>query len=557
MNSRRAWGLAFLLAALSIVIVRSCRRDAEDPAGEPVVELTIEEQLQRDDRISYLLPPCARPDPFLADTSDMVAVLVSKLGRGQLDPLRQAKSELARMGPAALPELRRFFDSAYVEALSAPLVINALAVAALMESDDGREILLDGLQHPQETVRLAAVRGLRRHAKPQDYDRLIPLMPVSGSELGLAIGQLAVLVDRERFELDLLDWFDEGRFPSLWEELFPLITEAEQPAALKRMSELEGRAEGILWISMQVALAHSGDAAADAKVKSWLADDNAVRRMFAVRALDRAKLTGEVAPLVANDPDVSVREFMARSLSALPPTPEILAQLRVASGDSARGVRLTCLGALVAHGDEAAINEVLEMLRGDKSDLEAAFAILRAGYDKNPGLDERALSVVMRLRAGELQPVRVDRLTLDRALGYVPLRAAAEELYRTALTAQGEIQGIRAHRWYLQQVGNVGEPGRALAREHWDGEPDPLRRMDLVTASSYDAGAGARELLVHVIDSERSTPEEMLYAAHLLLKVGPAETTAPYLKRVTLQVADAKIRSALNCLLWEWYGRDT
>ncbi len=555
MSRRRAWWSALALAVLAIVLVRVCQRRGGD-SEEKAILTPAENELQSDDRISYLLPPCAHPEPFLADTSDMVAALVSKLGRGQLDALRKAKAELARMGPEVLPELRRFFEGAYVQALSAPLVINALAVAAMMETDDGREILLDGLQHPQETVRLAAVRGLRRHVRASDYDRLIPLMPVSGSELGLAIGQLAVLVDRERFEADLLEWFDAGRYPSLWEELFPLITDTERPATVKRMSELVDRAEGIVWITMQVALAHAGDAGADAKVKAWLADENPVRRMFTVRALDRAKLTGEIAALLATDPDIGVREFMARSLSALPPSPEILAQLRVASGDSARTVRLTCLGTLVTHGDEAAINEVLEMLRGDKNDLEAALTILRAGFDKNPGLDERTLSLLMRLRAGDLQPVRVDRLTLDRALGYVPLRAAAEELYRSALAADGEIQGLRAHLWYLQQVGNVGDAGRQLARERWDGESDPLRRMDLVTASSYDDSAGARELLVRVIDSERSTPEEILYAAHLILKIGPATTTAPFLKRATLKVSDARIRTALNCLLWEWYGRD-
>ena len=66
--------------------------------------------LAQDDRIAWLLAPCARTDPFLADTTDMTSILVGKLARGQLDPLRQAKTELTQMGEAALPELRRFCE---------------------------------------------------------------------------------------------------------------------------------------------------------------------------------------------------------------------------------------------------------------------------------------------------------------------------------------------------------------------------------------------------------------------------------------------------------------
>ncbi len=553
MSRRGAWLSAVAIALVAFGLLRVCGRDSGETSGATP---PVEPEIRRDDRIAYLLPPCAHPEPFLADTSDMIAVLVSKLGKGQLDPLRQAKSELARMGPEVLPELRRFFERAYVDPLSAPLVINAIGVAGLMESDDGREILLDGLQHPQETVRLAAVRGLGPHVRAHDYDRLMPLMPITGSHFGLAIAQLAAVADRERFEAELLEWLAAGKYPSLWEELFPLIADTERPSTLKRMSELVGGSEGVPRLTMLAALARSGDADASAQVDQMLAGAEGFSRLMIVRALHGAKLTGRIARRVVDDPDVAVREFVARALAGEPPTPERLALLRVASGDSERTVRLTALTALVADGDEAAVNEALELLRGDKSDLEDALTVLRGGFQKIPDLAERALSVLLRLRSGDLQPVRVDRFALDRALGHIPLRAAAEELYRAALAAEGEIQGIRAHRWYLQQLGNVGEAGRQVARERWESESDPLRRMDLVTASSYDDTPAARDLLVRVIDSERSTPEEVLYAARLLVKIGPATTTAPYLKRATLKVPDARIRTALHCLLWEWYGRD-
>lgn len=557
MSLRRAASLPVFAVALVLCIALACSRDPEPPSvATPSVGPSTPAELARDDRIAYLLPPCTHPEPFLADTSDMVAVLVSKLGRGQLDPLKQAKTELAHMGPEVVPELRRFFERAYVNALSAPLVLNALAVAEAMDSDDGREILLDGLQHPQESVRLAAVHGLRRHSRPEDYDRLIALLPMAGPELARAIGQTLIVVDRERLEADLLEWFAAGRQANLWSDLFPLIADTQRPATLAKMAELAPRAEGTPALTMQAALARSGDVEARAHVGRWLEDENPQRRLVAARVLDRAGLTLEIAPLVAKDPDPTVRQFVAQALSQIAATPEVQAHLRVASGDAVRGVRMSSLAILVAQGDAAATNEILELLRGDKGDLEAALSILRASWDKHPGLAERALSILMRLRAGELQPVRVDRLALDQALGQVPLLAAAQELYRCALETDGEIQGLRAHRWYLQQVGNVGPIGRDLAREHWDGESSPERRMDLVMASSFDQSDAARALLVRVIDSGRSTPDEILYAANRLVRIGPTRTTAPYLKRAILRVTDPLVRPALNCLLWEWYGLD-
>jgi hypothetical protein len=32
---------------------------------------------------------------------------------------------------------------------------------------------------------------------------------------------------------------------------------------------------------------------------------------------------------------------------------------------------------------------------------------------------------------------------------------------------------------------------------------------------------------------------------------------APILKRVALRIDDARVRPALNCLLWTWYGKSS
>jgi len=78
-----------------------------------------------------------------------------------------------------------------------------------------------------------------------------------------------------------------------------------------------------------------------------------------------------------------------------------------------------------------------------------------------------------------------------------------------------------------------------------------------VMAGSYDRDAASREFLLRVAESDRSTPPEVLYAANLAVHQGPTAIVAPRLKRVALRIADARVRPAINCLLWQWYGEGT
>ena len=58
-----------------------------------------------------------------------------------------------------------------------------------------------------------------------------------------------------------------------------------------------------------------------------------------------------------------------------------------------------------------------------------------------------------------------------------------------------------------------------------------------------------------MILDERSTPYEVLYAAGRLVRLGPAAEQAPFLKRaVYFENTHEKVRPALQCLLWSWYG---
>lgn len=272
-----------------------------------------------------------------------------------------------------------------------------------------------------------------------------------------------------------------------------------------------------------------------------------------VEAASRCGLLDVLADRLERDPDPAIREACAHALGQRAGDAQ-RSKLAAGTSDADRRVRIACLFALAQRGDDAAINESLELLRGDKASIEAGLTILRPAWERDPNVAERAWATLSRLRSGELQPVLVEHAILDRAIGQLPLRAAAQHLVAQAQSATGEIQGLDAHRWYVQLLAGVGAPGRELARERWRSESDARRRMDFVEAGASDDSAGSRTFLLDVLADERTTPIEILYAFERAVRIGPAEDVAPALKRVALRVSDRQVRPALNCFLWRWYG---
>jgi hypothetical protein len=548
-----AWS-ATAIAGLSGTLGAGCWKpkapaaDASGPAAD----------LARDDRIAWLLAPCSHPEPFLADTGDPVAILVSKLSRGQLDPLRQAKSELAGLGEAALPELRRLCERSFRAPEGAVPLLNALSVLGAMDSDAGHDLLVEGLAEAQDTVRIEAIRGLTRHAVPADYDRLMAILPLSTPDVQRTIGAALATADPERYEDDFATWLEGPREgPDLWVGAPERVATARRPAILARFRAIYPGASGAIRAYLAAAVAASGDEAALEALRADLKDEHAVRRALAADALASVGEAVEAAPLLVEDRDETIRASVASALAALPPAPETAAWLRKGLRDRVRAVRQVCLAALARAGDGEARDAGLAMLEGDRGDLESAMSALREAWAADPAYAARALYVLVRLRTGAQQPVRVDPTALDRAIAQLPLVAAAQRLYECARTTRGEIDGMPAHRWYLMQAGNTGAAGRTWLRERWDEETDPSRRVDLVMAGSYDRDAASREFLLRVAESDRSTPPEVLYAANLSVHQGPTAIVAPRLKRVALRIADARVRPAINCLLWQWYGEGT
>jgi hypothetical protein len=564
MSARGARGAALLLGfagpgilGLGILVlgILGCGHKSEpksaaaqhgSPSGPSSIGAANSSDLAQDDRIAWLLAPCARMDPFLADTTDMTSVLVGKLARGQLDPLRQAKTELVQMGEAALPELKRFCERCLGDPDGAMPLLNAYAVLGAMESRAGHDLLVIGLSRPQDTVRLEAIRGLSRCAGREDYDRLMALVPLSSPDVLRSIGAALVTADPERYEDDYVAWLSSLRAePTLWTGAPERVSTARRPAILARFREIYPTADGEVRAYLAAALAASGDETALAALHADLKHENPARRGLAIHALAAVGLARECAGVLTDERDETLRELAARAIAELPATEETAGWLRKGLRDRALGVRQACLGTLARRGDTEARDLGIGLLQGDRTELEYAITVLRDSWAADPSYAARALDVFVRLRTGELAPLRVDRLTLDRAIAQVPLAPAAELLYASARSA---------HRWYLMQAGNTGAPGRAWLRERWSEESDPLRRIDIAMAGSYDKDDKSREFLLKIAEDERSDPLEVLYAANLLVHQGPAAIVAPRLKRIALRVSDARARPAFNCLLWQWYG---
>lgn len=541
---RRALGLVIALPLL----LAACGKDAPGAAdGKPA-------GLAQDDRIAWLLASRTRTEPFAEDTSDLTAVLISKLASGQADPLAQAKLDLAEMGARALPALQRFFEANYADTITTARVINALDVAGMLPDGLGHALLMRGLDHPVGTVRLAALRGLMRQAGPADFERLEATASITGSEGQRELGLALWRADPARAVRELPKWAEGGMKAAIVMAFAPQLSEVRETEALGVLRGLLERVQGEFRARILSALARSGDAAALTELRTWLEDPDIGRREVAAHCLHDAGLQRELLPRLRADGYTPIRKLCAQALGEIPLDAEIRAALQDAAGDPSDEVRAIALAVLVKAGDAAGENEALELLKGNKSELERALLVLREGWGVRPELAERALTVLDGLRQGQFGTLRVERSSIWRAISQVPLERAARILYEEHRHNESPERLFSAHRWFLTQVGNTGEPGWRLVRELWRHETDPTRRVDLLMVSCYDRGEGGRRFLEEALDSGRMTPLEVLFAARELSRLGPAERVAPRLKRIVLGISDREVRPALNNLLWTWYG---
>ncbi|MEW6071672.1 MAG: hypothetical protein AB1726_03630 [Planctomycetota bacterium] len=545
-----------VLAALAGTGLAACRDDGAPPAGEgrPAAPADV----AADDRIAPLLARGAPTNAYDVPTGDMLPRLIDKLEHGHLEPLKRAKEELGGMGDRAIPALERFIARHYANAFSGGFLENALDALAMNDSEAARPILLACLDHPQESVRIRAAQAfLLGHARAEDFDRFAARLE-SGE--GLLVKKLLApalfLADPARATALYLAWVRDGAQADLLPEVLPNLARARDPAAVADC-RASFRTVDEPWRSFVAApAAGAGDEAALDHFRRVWKQGGEDERLVAAHALSAAGLLDLLAPRAGADPSSKVRSLAAAALAApaeIPPPHHAL--LTAALDDPAADVAALALKLLAEHGDATALDRALRLLgEAEGPLLGSAVRALLVPLGREPGLAERAWEVLSARAESEAHmPVEMRTATF-KAIGIVPLPAAAEYLYRVGVANAGvRIEGLPAHRWLMIQAGNTGPAGRRRLRALLAGEEDPLRRLDLISAVGSARTADCREDLQVIAEKEARTPYEVLLAASLLVKVGPSSAVAERLKRVYFRLAPGDAFDALESLLWEWY----
>jgi hypothetical protein len=539
------------LLALVALLAPACERDASSEPRDPPPAAA---DLARDPRIDYLLVPGARTDHYDVDTSDPLAILEENLLHGQRDPLRRAREELAEHGEAGLRVVRRVIETYFDHPEAYAHLRNAMDVVLRSDLPQARELSLLVLRHPADDLKKIAVEGLQRHGEPRDYDAVRALFDTISPEFRSVVANALWDIDRMRGGAQYLDWIEAGEHPGGWEDFAARLAEAEDPRLVARLAALWPRLPPRDQALCAAPCARAGDDAALQFLRGELESPEAWRAEIAVIALSKSGLEDELDRVARAHPGTRARMLAINALAAPAAAARHVDALRAGLTAEDETVANACLVALAAIGDSAAIDRALEALHaGDPVAAAKAMEALRPRLQADPALARRVLDALVTRHDPESGRPLDEQVQLLRSIGQVPLREAAELLYGLSETARGEIQGLRASHWLLQQVGNVGEPGQRLLAERLAGERDPLRRIDLIEGLALRGGPLALETLLRLAESDGVEPYELLYVADRLTRLGTVEEVAPVLKRAVLRVQQPDVRVALQSLLWTHY----
>jgi hypothetical protein len=551
-NSRGRVGLVALVAILILVGLYGLRAKEEAEAGPT---LAPEELLRQDDRLRVALAPCAFGQEYNQDTTDMAEVLAQCLYNAQKEPLHAAKAELAAMGARAVPALRRLAGDVSQNRFEHGVLENILGVCTLMEGGEGADILRQSLTHPQETVRMASIEGLRRHGDASDYESIVQLIPLTSQssmrgEIVRALGG----IDVERLAADFATWMETGIDRDIWRYAAPIACATTNADTIARLKALGETAAPNMQPFLFVAAARNGDEAALEGVRKWLEDPNPSMRQVTLKALQSGGLASEANSVLQRDLDVGLRLSAAEVLAAGERTDETHAWLTAGLSDADMDVRRACMAALVQRSDARAISEALALLKGTQAERRSGIAALIHGWDKQPGLADRTFDLVTKMLVESEGRTDNDRLNLLQVLGQIPGRRTAEALLKLARTQEGKIHHWSAHRWLVFRIANAGPEAQAYLMEQLAEEDDLTRRIDLLWVIAMFPTDGTRELFKGILSDPETAPLELVYSAQCLVEGGPAEEVAPFLKRITFGTKIGWVRRALTCLLWIWYG---
>lgn len=512
--------------------------------------------LRQDDRIAPLLRPCDRYEHYDRNTSDLVPVLVAKLERGDREVLSRAIEELGRMGDAATLELRRAVERWSRDRDDLGPLKNALSALSLQGTDAARDALWIGLSHPFEDVRGQATRGLAKEpGRPSDFDRLEARLWLERGTLQLDTVRALSVADPARFVPLALSWIESRHALSNDRGVLQLLAKHSRGDMAERALALAEDAPPIARPFLAAPAAKAGDPRARTILAEELSHDQLERRAGAIAALDATDdWRPALVPLRA-DPDPQIRQLalplVTRHAADEPAARDALRRLL---DDPVAEFATYALAALVGLGDEEAIERALAALDGSLAAQAPLLLALRQSMRTQPDLAQRVEARLLRRLELERNLPLLERARTLAALAQVPLASAARTVLESAAAEPADrlLDGLDLHRWATLQAANSGVPGRAFLAERLADETHPVRRLDLIWAIAAEPDELARETLFARVDDEGAHELERLYAAQLLLRIGPAERVAPRLKRAALRM-ESEARLTLNCLLWTWY----
>lgn len=512
-----------------------------------------------DDRTYALLSAsCEGRGSFDRDTSEMLPILVQRLEDGQRDVLRHAKHELAREGEAAIEPLETALAAWSEDRYAVASICNALGALRLSDAAGAHDLLMRYVTHPAVDVRVAAAKGLERHAHPEDYELLYDLLGSIDANFSSARDVLYAALaqaDPGRMQRDLAGWMQAGEQTGLWALGLSLSLQHVNERTAGRFSDVDAAGLGPTLRAQLLALqASGGDGASLVGLRFALLEGGLAERSAALLTLPAIGREEWAAEVLAAPTLPAERSRAASVLGPIADRPVARDALRLALNDQNDDVRIAALTALLAAGDPLAGDRALALFTGSLAEIELASLSLRDAWTANPGLAERAREVLLErieLDKGDFYRIK-PRL---QALGLVPGRESAAALMALHQEFEGRVvQGLSLHRWLARSAGNAGPDARAYLAELWRAEADEERRMDLLEAAGGAQDEAARQFLIEVIEGERATEVERLVAAQWLVRLGPAREVAPLLKRASLRLEGESTRRAFDCLLWTWYG---
>jgi hypothetical protein len=540
-----------LLAAALAALLAGCRR--EQPAAQPAAQLA-----ESDPRIAHLLEPCPQARPYTVDTSATTEILIEVLEHGQMDPLRKAKEELASLGPDALVQVLRSAERHWKTSYGEAYVRNAIDVATLAGGETARAILLRGLAHERESVRLVALRGLRKHGLKEDFDAVYEQLRMGGEVSYLEAVAVLHSLDRPRAEALYLEWLEKPEMFSLRPVLLSAIASSEEEATIRFARERFAGTDLPVWPILAGIAARAGDGEALAALRAGLAHADEDHRAVCVQAAAECGLYDELIGTALSDASARLRLHALRVLAENDETEPRRDALLAGLNDSDPEVRTLCTSYGVEKGDASAIDRAQDMLaNGPLQSLDAACRILLPLWERDPAQAQRSFEL---LRANDAE---IDHRPLSErgrilaTIGRVPLRAAAEYLAQVASASTGTLQDMSSFRWVLLRAGNTGPEGQAFLAEGFRKETDRMRRIDWLEALSAAGGDTAREELLAIAEDGSTAPLELVYAADRLVRIGPVQAVAPVLKRCALRCENPIAARALQCILWTWYPGPT